>query len=154
MKTIESKYWPIELEVAGLVWIIKKIRYIVESATKVIIYTDYIITLDIVKQSSLISSLINRINLRLIRVSEFFSRFSLEVIYTLGKENLVADALLRLASDNQGSLLREDGELDILYVDIYNYTVTLVELSPNFRSRLITGYLQDKGWINIIEQIR
>ena len=30
LNTAESKYWSIELEVAGIVWVIKKIRYIVE----------------------------------------------------------------------------------------------------------------------------
>lgn len=64
------------------------------------------------------------------------------------------NALSRLTSANR-DYSRQDGELNILYTntEAYNYIATLIELSPEFRSKLITGYLADKGWSNIINQI-
>lgn len=38
----ERNYWPTELEIAGFVWIVKKVRHIIESSkSSVIIQTDH-----------------------------------------------------------------------------------------------------------------
>ncbi len=43
LQDAEMQYWPTELEVAGLVWVVKKTRHIIEVVTKnVIIYTDHV----------------------------------------------------------------------------------------------------------------
>ena len=41
----ETRYWPTELEVAGLVWVVKRIRHMLEATLKptTIIYTDHLI---------------------------------------------------------------------------------------------------------------
>lgn len=45
----ETRYWPTELEVAGLVWLVRKICHMLESAeNSTIIYTDHFATLGIV----------------------------------------------------------------------------------------------------------
>ncbi len=45
---VEKNYWPSELEIAGFVWVLKKIRHVVESSrSKVIVQTDYSAILDI-----------------------------------------------------------------------------------------------------------
>ena len=50
LSSVETKYWLIELEVACLVWILKKVRYIVESTELLtIVYIDYSITIDITR---------------------------------------------------------------------------------------------------------
>lgn len=40
---VEKNYWPTELEVSGMVWVIRKIRFMVESTRKpfTIVYTDH-----------------------------------------------------------------------------------------------------------------
>ena len=39
----EKNYWPTELKVAEIVWVVKKIRYLIESSfiPSVVIYTNY-----------------------------------------------------------------------------------------------------------------
>lgn len=96
----ESRYWPTELEVAGLVWVVKKIRYTIEATLlpTTIIYTNHSATVSIVKQTSLNTVSTEKSNLRLIRASEYLQRFRLDVRYKPGKTNTVPDALSRLAS--------------------------------------------------------
>src|SRR5438045_6236072 len=63
----EHRYWPTELEVAGLVWCLRKIRYMAESSKLPIwIYTDHGASLGIAKQSSLETTSAERSNLRLV----------------------------------------------------------------------------------------
>ena len=111
----ERNYWPTELEIAGFVWVIKKVRYLVElSKHKVVIQTDHSAILDIMKQTLLVTTSTVRANVRLIRASQFLRQFQLDVRYKPGKEHIIPDALLRLASTNTGSLDKEHGELDAL----------------------------------------
>lgn len=65
----EKKYWPTELEVAGVVWVVKKTRHLIELLLKppVVIYTDYSVAVPISKQTSLKTISIDKLNLRLVR---------------------------------------------------------------------------------------
>jgi len=66
----ESRYWPTELEVACLVWIIRRIRWMVEALElPVTVFTDHAATTGIVQQTSLTTSSIDKLNIRLIRAS-------------------------------------------------------------------------------------
>ena len=66
----ETRYWPTELEVAALVWAIRKVRHLVEAADlPTIVYTDHSATTQIVKQTSLNTTSVEKLNLRLIRDS-------------------------------------------------------------------------------------
>ena len=50
LTTAERNYWPTELEIAGLVWCLKKIRHMVESSKRPVrIQTDYSAIIDIMK---------------------------------------------------------------------------------------------------------
>ena len=50
----EKYFWPTELEIAGLVWVIKKLRHLVESShASIIIQTDHAAIFDIMQQSSI-----------------------------------------------------------------------------------------------------
>ena len=60
----ETRYWPTELEVAGLVWVVKKIRHMIEAAVKTtIIYIDHSAAVSIVRQTSLNITSIEKLNL-------------------------------------------------------------------------------------------
>ena len=167
LTTAESNYWPTELEIAGFVWTIKKVRHMVESSQKaVIIQTDHSAILDIMRQSSIVAtSSTLRMNVRLVRASQFLRQFRLEVRHKPGKEHVVPDALSRLASANTTSSLSEDhSELDVLYacatqaIDIhdvqhggYEFSSTQVQMSEIFRNRLAEGYRNDPRWSKIIK---
>ena len=94
----ETHYWPTELEVQCLVWSVTKLQHMIEASElpTVIIYTDHSATVGIVKQTSMMTSSIAKTNLRLIWASEYLQRFQLDIHYIAGRQNIIADALLRL----------------------------------------------------------
>ena len=160
----EHRYWPTELEIAGLVWVLRKIRHMVESSKlPVRIFTDHGASLGIARQSSLKTTSTERSNLRLIRASEYIQRFDIELCHKEGKSNTIPDALSRLPSL---SPTMEGAELDFAAEDIafadlafanpgdlptaYNYTASLVEMSDSFKQRLLEGYQQDPDYNRII----
>ncbi len=144
----ETRYWPTELEVAGLVWVVKKIRHMIEAAVHTtIIYTDHSAAVSIVRQTSLNTTSTEKLNLRLIRASEYLQRFRLDVRYKPGKSNIVPDALSRLAS-REYRPEHDSGEA------VKCFPATLVTMSPEFRKRLLDGY-QEPRWArvrNLIQQ--
>ena len=40
LKDAETRYWPTEMELGGIVWVLSKVRHMVETAPKTIIYTE------------------------------------------------------------------------------------------------------------------
>lgn len=123
----ERNYWPIKLEIAGFVWVVKKVRHIIKSSkSNAIIQTDYSAIIDIFQQSSITSTTSTmRLNLRLVRASQFLQQFKLEVRHKSGKEHIVPDALNRLASANRHQD-PQHSELDALFI----YNTMLVEMHP------------------------
>ena len=81
LNEVESRYWPTELEVAALIWTLKKIKHMLDqnSEKPVIIYTDHSATTDITRQTTLSSSASDKTNLRLIRASQYVSQFNLDI---------------------------------------------------------------------------
>ena len=155
LTTAERNYWPTELEVACLVWTVRKIRHLIESSkSKVIVFTDHSATIDIVKQSSLNSVSTLRLNLRLVRASQYLQRFDLDVRHKPGKSNVIPDALSRLSSSNESHPVQpEFAELDALQAS-YAYTTTLVEMSHDFKQRIVAGYETDPSWTKILTILR
>ena len=134
----ESRYWPTDLEVAGLVWTIRQIRHMVESSEQpTIVYTDHAATLSIVKQTSLNTVSVEKLNLRLIRASEYLQRFRLDVRYKPGRTHFMPDALSRLASreTRRQSAERENGVLDTLHataIESWGFAISIAELSKEY----------------------
>ncbi len=137
----KKNYWPTELEIAGFVWVIKKLRHLVESSrASVIIQTDHSAILDIMQQSSITStSSTMKMNVCLVRASQFLQQFRLVVRHKPGKEHIIPDALSRLASANRAGHNKVYSELDALFT----YHTTLVEISPDLIKRILDGYLAD-----------
>lgn len=152
LTSAERNYWPTELEIAGFVWVVKKVRHIIESSkARVIIQTDHSAILDILHQSSITSTTSTmRLNLRLVRASQFLQQFKLDVRHKPGKEHVIPDALSRLASANAAPMNSHHSELDALFV----YNATLVEIHPTLVSRILAGYDSDPWWARLQIQIR
>ena len=67
----ESRYWLIELKTTDLIWLMKRIKHMIEaikSISQIIIYTNYSTIINIIKQIKLAFNNINKLNLRLIKV--------------------------------------------------------------------------------------
>lgn len=150
----ESHYWPTELEIVGFVWVLKKVRHLIESArAKVMVQIDHSAIRDIVQQSSITSTTsAMRMNVRLVRASQFLCQFRLVICHKPGKEHIVPDALSRLASANT-NLLSEDpnySELDALFT----YNTTLIDIYPDLVKQIVKGYKADNWWAKIWRQIK
>ena len=151
LKDAETRYWPTELELAGIVWVLQKIRHLAESAPNTVIYTDHGAALGISKQTTMSTSSTAKLNLRLVRASEYIQRFrNLEFRHKPGKQHIVPDALSRLRSSNIGindANSNSEGELDALYA----YCVSLIEINQELRQQIIDGYAEDTKWRNVIK---
>jgi hypothetical protein len=102
-----------------------------------ILFTNHETALSIAKQTSLIISFIDRLNLRLIRVFEYIQRFNLIIRHKSDKQHIVSDALSRLVSENDESNILESDELDVSYI------IILVEMNFEFKFRIISEYFSN-----------
>jgi hypothetical protein len=146
----EQNYWPTELEVSGLVWVIKKVRHLIESSPldkPTVIYTDHSSSADLAKQTTLKTTSAEKLNLRLIRASQYMQQFRLRVIHRPGKTNSIADALSRLPTKTASA---ENNPTDL---DALLYHVSLVEMSPEFQVKLQEGYKVDRKLARILKML-
>ncbi|KAI1007621.1 hypothetical protein K3495_g607 [Podosphaera aphanis] len=97
LKPTERHYWPTELELAALYWVVAKTRHLIEaSKLPTIFYTDHPVSIQIATKTSMNTTSLVRMNPRHHQSSEFLSRFRIIVKHKPGKLNVVPDALSRL----------------------------------------------------------
>lgn len=122
-----------------------------ESSKKsVIVYTDHGASLGIVKQSTLITTCTNKLNLKHIRASEYLQRFSLDIRHKPGVFHYVLNTLSRLfiITPARLSLNEYEEEFDIFAVS-YFYSTTLVEISKEFKNKILLKYTKNKVYTRI-----
>ena len=121
------------------------------SRARVIIQTNYLVILDILQQFCITSTmLIMRINLCLVRASQFLQQFKLDVQHKPGKEHIILDALNRLANTNISYANPSYSELDALFM----YNTTLVKIYLDLVSKYLADYEDDKYWVHLYRQVR
>ena len=81
-----------------------------------------------------------RMNLWLVRASQFLQQFKLDIRHKPGKEHIIPDALSRLASTNVSYTDPSYSEFDALFT----YNTTLIEIHLGLVSRILTGYVDDE----------
>ena len=139
---------------------IKKIRYIIKANLKppIIVYTDYSAVVPISRQTTLNTTSTDKLNLRLVRASQYLSSFNLKLRHKAGKANMVPDALSRLATTSKASN-DLDGILNALCgvivpvgasrsIPTVNkdldtpevYHTTLINITDDFKTRLRKAY--------------
>ena len=100
-------------------WTISKIRHFINNSPHTtIVYTDHSATVSIVKQINLSSSSVDKLNLWLIRASQYLLQFRLDVRHKPGKQHIVPDAWSWLISDlvvEKGLPTSEEGTLDKVF---------------------------------------
>ena len=175
INTAEKNYWPTELEVAAIVWVVRKIRHLIEASEvpPVVLYTDHSAAVQISRQTTLSTSSTDKLNLRLVRASQYLSGFNLSIRHKAGKANVVPDALSRLQADTSPRDVLPDEKQDVLEslygnpviitvaeAEVWEpeptlvYHTTLVEMSDDFKKRLIDAYGKDDQWKRILETIK
>lgn len=142
-KPAETRYWPTEMEVAGLCWVVRKIRHLFESSKNpTVIFTDHSAALQIATQSSINTTSLIRMNMRHVRSSEYLNRFPLESRYKAGKINVVPDALSRLdvnTADKRAS------------IEQLAFPISIVEIGSDFKQRIQDSYKTDVRCKTIFE---
>ena len=94
-----------------------------------IIYIDYFITIDITRQTILLITLINRLNLRLIRVSDYIQRFNLTLKYIFNRINIILNILSRFEIINELPINLEDLKLNVLFTVI----IIIIKINNEFK---------------------
>ena len=161
LSIVEHKLFSIELEMTALVWTMKRIRHMIESTTKIIIiFTDHVANSSIARQITLSSENIDKLNLKLIRVSIYLSQFDLNIRYRTEKSNIMSDALFRLSSN----AISKDAEIDTLDIESYHSSIidvsltnhafqdSLMIMSKEFRHKILNEY-KKKSWSTLIEML-
>lgn len=91
-----------------------------------------------------------RLNLRLVKASQFLQQFKLNVWHPPGKEYIIPDTQRRLASTNVGCADLFYSELDALFT----YNTILVEIHLSLISKILVGYEDDKYWARLHCQVQ
>ena len=171
INTAERNYWPTKLEVAGLVWVVKKVRHLIDSTEKspTIVYTDHSAAIPISRQTSLSTSSTDKLNLRLVRASQYLSSFKLSIRHKSGASNVVPDALSRLQAQTDVSAANKADILDCLYgttislssaeqnallPEVFAYHSTLIKMTDDFKKRLAEAYINDEQWNKALEILK
>jgi hypothetical protein len=85
---------------------------------------------------------IERSNLLLVRASNYFQSFNLEITHKPGVKYMVLDTFSRLQAA-KSQKLAITAELDFDHISAYNFTTSLCDVSPEFRKKLEAGYESD-----------
>ena len=148
----EIWYWSTKLKIVCLVWTIKKIHHMInESLADIMIWTDHFITIQIMKQMTLISSFTDKLNLHLVRASQYCSQFHIDVWYCSDWLNIVSDTLSCLLNkivNSKNWLLRN--MLENIDDEIHIYHITVIKMLSDFWDKIKRVYLKDKKWKKII----
>ena len=149
LNVVESRYWSTKLKLVELIWIFRKIRHLIESTKQsTIIYTNHDAALNIAKQINLSTFSIDKLNLRLIRVSNYIQRFFLIIRHKSNKLHIVSDALFRLVSSNISFNSSFEKKLNVLF------TASMIEMNKSFKKNMIDDYKNDLEWKKIIDLLK
>ena len=168
LNDVEKNYWSTELKVTNIVWIIRKINHMIKSIeiSSTIIYTNHFVVVSISRQIIFITFSSDKLNLRLVRASQYLFNFNLSVRHKIDKINVMSNVLFKLQVDVIiidkidvfESLYKHILKLTqanlILKTSLYFYHVTLVEMSDDFKIRFKQAYQNDEHWFKILVIVR
>ena len=175
LNNVEQNSWSTKLEVTNIVWVIKRMRHLIDSIKKfsIIIYINHSTTVSIFRQITLITFSIDKLNFRLIRVSQYLLNFNIVIRHKSNKSNVIFDVLSKLFDklSTQSNVIDKIEILDVLYehfvnlsnhelrfdiiqnLSSINYHVTLIKMSNDFKQRFKIVYTKDEQWKKILNVI-
>ena len=143
LSAAEHKYWSTELKLVELVWMLRKIRHLINSTIKfIIIYTNHETIFAIVKQISLSTSSTNRLNLKFVRAFDYIQRFDFIIRHKSERFHLISNALFRLLLADMNNF-NQNEEFNVLF------TTFLIKMTSSFREELIKEYFMNFAWKRI-----
>lgn len=90
-----------------------------------------------------------RINVWLVRASQFLRLFHLIVRHKSEKEHIIWDVLSRSANTNNSGHDSEYAKFDVLFY----YNMILVQINPDLAKHILDGYISDEWWSKIRKQM-
>lgn len=90
-----------------------------------------------------------KMNLHLVRSSQFLQQLKMNVQHKLSKEHIIRDTLSCLASTNVGCVDPSYSELNTLFM----YNMTLVKIHPGLVLRILADYEDNKYWARLHHQV-
>jgi hypothetical protein len=149
--SIQKRYWFIELEIAVVVWIVKKLHHMIRAFKHLsIIWIDHAIIAVIARQTKTIISNTDKLNLRLIRVEMYLSQLELNIWQKIDRDHVISTALFRLSCFDEK--FTEKQNADTLN-DIKTYVDILIKMSSQFKNRLVQDYKTNKQWSALYEML-
>jgi hypothetical protein len=123
----KTKYWFTELEMTKMIWIIRKVKHLIKTSRKqsIIVFTNHSVLINIIKQTFLITFNIEKLNLRFVKVSQYFSVLSIDIKMKFEKFHVISNALFRLFSIMNKNKSKNDE--DVLEDLQYDFDVLLVQ---------------------------
>ncbi len=150
LTSVEKRYWSTELEIAAVVWVIKKLHHIIRASKhSIIIWTNHSTTTVIVKQIKLSIINTNKLNLRLIKIAMYLSQFDLNVRHKAERDHVISNVLSRFSCFDKKRFTRNENN-DTLN-DVEMYVKTLIKMFITFKERLIQVYKTNKEWSTLYE---
>ncbi len=133
--------------------------------SSITMYTDHLTTIFIARQISLFFFNTDKLNLKLIQASQYLFTFELNIRYKFDNKNSILNAffrLLRERSFNDALSIDVEEILESLHTAVknfknhytYAFAVFLIEMSANFRQRLLQAMKINKHWKDIIINIK
>ena len=103
--------------------------------------------MNLTKQISKTTCSTNKLNLRLIRVSNYIQRFNLNIRHKSKKQHVVLNALSRLTSLNIFFKINEK-KLNVFFI------INFVKINEFFHNRLLKSYNNDFAWKKIFNFLK
>ena len=155
LTSVEFRYWSIELKTVDLIWLMKKIKHIIETIkliSQIIIYTNHSTIINIMKQFKFAFNNIDKLNLRLIKIFTYLFQFAFDIYHKSSKQHIVSDVLSRLLFNIESMKQIIDLNFD-MNEKMLNmiYHVTLIKISNEFKKKFKKTYKKNKRWIRIIK---
>ena len=152
----EKKYWFTKLKMIDLIWLIKRIRHLIETFKHVIIiYTNHAVNSFITRQFKFTSNNVDKLNMKLIRASIYFFQFRLNIRYKLNKKHIILNFFNRLFITNRmfsdkNDVLNIENFHTIMINSENNFTYVyqndLIVVSNDFKKRLQVDYRKNFVW--------
>lgn len=156
LNSVKSRCWSTKLKFADLVWILSKIRHLIEFFKhSTIVYIDHDVSYEIVIQTSLSIFFLDKLNLRLMCASKYIRRFFLIIRHKSEKLHVVFDALLRLFISKKFSLDISNISSNINKNEFNKFFIAfMIEINAEFKTRMINEYNQNFIYFKVLETLR
>ena len=141
------KYWSIELKLNDIVWVFRKIRHFVDFFLQkfFVVFTNHEFVLNIVKQINMTIISIDKLNFRIVKISNYIQRFDLEIRHKSNKLYIVSNTLSRFVNINTRIISNDENEFDALFI------IVLIKMKKDFHKRIVVEYLTNLNWKKICE---